>query len=245
MNEQESPIVMLFGTFHFANPKRDLVKSNVIDVMSESSQKYLEELTLRISQFDPTFIFLEYDPHEDLKINERYNQYRAGKYQLSTDEVEQLGFRIAQAVGIERLHSFDERKFLWKSERLFEQLKREPQIEKRFNEAVTQLTNEEHIAHSTLPLQDLLKRYNNPELDNRNKSLYLMTNSVGADEDFAGAEATASWWHRNFRMFARIQKFAHPGERLLVIGGQGHIAILRDLLNLDPILRSEEIMPFL
>lgn len=245
MKAQTSPVVMLVGTFHFANPRKDLVKNSVVDVMSKASQDYLEELTQRISKYSPTSLLLEYDPKEEQKVNDRYNQYRMGEYQLSTDEVEQLGFRIAQSIGLGRLHSFDERNTPWKSQKLFEQLKQTPELEMRFNEAISQLTNEEYTAHSALTLQDLLKRYNSPEMEYRNKSLYIMTNSVGVDEDFAGADASASWWHRNFRMLARIQKFAQPGERVLVIGGQGHIAVIRDLLSLDPNLRIEEITPYL
>ena len=44
----------------------------------------------------------------------------------------------------------------------------------------------------------------------------------------------ASWWHRNFRMYAYIQQHAGPGKRVVAIGGQGHTAILKDLLADDP-----------
>lgn len=241
MKNQAPPILMLFGTFHFANPARDLVKSGVNDVLSAASQSYLAELTQRISKYNPSHILLEYDPTEDQSVNNRYGKYRNDEYQLSRDEIEQLGFRIAKSLGLNRVHSFDERNIPWLSEKLFEQLNKSPEIEKQFNEAIFQLTEEEKSAQSTLSLRELLKRYNSAEMDRRNKSLYLMTNAIGVDENFVGADASASWWHRNFRMFARIQKFAQPGARLLVIGGQGHIAVIRDLVKLDPNLISEEI----
>jgi predicted proteasome-type protease len=34
-------------------------------------------------------------------------------------------------------------------------------------------------------------------------------------------------------MFAVIQRYAQPGERVLVIGGQGHVAILKLFLDDD------------
>ena len=40
----------------------------------------------------------------------------------------------------------------------------------------------------------------------------------------SGADASASWWQRNFRMYALIQQHAQPGARDIAIGGQGHTA---------------------
>jgi hypothetical protein len=72
-----------------------------------------------------------------------------------------------------------------------------------------------------------------------------MTNSAGAGTNFSGADAAASWWHRNFRMYANIQKLATPDTRLIVIGGQGHTAILKDLLKFDSERQAVDIVPFL
>lgn len=62
-------------------------------------------------------------------------------------------------------------------------------------------------------------------MDDKNKSLYLMTNGVGVKDNYVGLSATASWWHRNFRMYAIIQQYAKKNQRIFVIGGQGHTAV--------------------
>ncbi len=64
--------------------------------------------------------------------------------------------------------------------------------------------------------------------------LTVVTNPVGDQDHFVGADASASWWHRNFRMYAHVLRYARPGERVPVIGGQGPIAILRQLLADNP-----------
>lgn len=241
----EQPRVMLFGTFHFANPGLDKIKNKVTDVMNETSQLYLMKLAERISEFKPTVVLLEYDIKNDLAINDRFTQYLHGNYQLAADEIEQIGFRVAKLSGLTKVDSFDERNTPWKSEKLFEQLRQEPELEKRFNSEVQKMTEEFNKDHSTLSLPEILRKANSPEEDRKNKALYIMTNIVGVDENFAGADASASWWHRNFRMLARIQKFSKPGERLLVIGGQGHTAVLRDLLKLDSSIELEDIYAYL
>lgn len=55
------------------------------------------------------------------------------------------------------------------------------------------------------------------------------------------ADASASWWQRNFRMYANIQKVAQPGERIIAIGGSGHMAILKQLLAIDQRLQEEKV----
>ena len=91
-----------------------------------------------------------------------------------------------------------------------------------------------------MSLARLLQLGNDPERDRENKALYMATNAVDAGGGFAGADASASWWHRNFRMYANVQKAASPGRRVLVVGGQGHTAILKDLLAIDGEREAED-----
>jgi hypothetical protein len=74
---------------------------------------------------------------------------------------------------------------------------------------------------------------------------YLITNAIAVDGKHQGVDATASWWERNFRMYAKIQRQAAPGARILVVGGQGHTAILKSLLDIDQKIKGVDIRPFL
>ena len=112
--------------------------------------------------------------------------------------------------------------------------KHAPEEKQRFEATIAGITQELNEAHATLSLQKLLLYFNNPEIDKANMALYLSTNHVGAGNGFVGADASASWWHRNFRMYALIQHHALPGDRVFVLGGQGHTAIFRQFLALDP-----------
>jgi hypothetical protein len=248
-SENEEPPfakVMLFGTFHFQNPSLDAVKNRVHDVTQQESQAYLINLSKRISEFKPTTVLLEFDPKEDDQINSRYQSYlKNSEYNLSVNEIEQLGFRIAKQSDLQRVDSFDNRDTPWKSKDLFEKLNDYPDIKSNFEQAIHQLTKCEDELHASKALNEILAHYNSPEIDQKNKSLYLLTNQIGAGDDFSGANAAASWWHRNFKMFAMVQKFAKPRERVLVIGGQGHIAVIRDLVPLDPGIVTEDITDYL
>jgi hypothetical protein len=244
--EQEPAQVMLFGVFHFANPGLDVVKTDQINVMTDENQAYLEELATRISEFNPTRVLLEFEPSRDNQMQERFRQYVDGSFELSANENYQLGFRIAAKSDAGTVHGYDHQGVHWAAEPLFEYLQEsDPETQQRLNGLIAEITAEMQEAHATLSLRELLLQHNDPVRDRENRASYLLTNHVGNDENFVGADAAASWWHRNFRMYATVQRHAQPGERVLVIGGQGHIAILRQLLEDDADRQPVDVTPYL
>lgn len=238
--------VMLLGVFHFANPGRDVVRTDQIDVMTAENQKFLEGLTDRLAAFGPTVVLLEFNPDNEPSMQEKYEQYLAGAFELPSNEIYQLGFRVAKKAGLRTVHSFDEREIGWQAEALFTYMpEHDPETKAKTDALIEQVTSETQQAHATKSLADLLLLSNDPEKDRLNKYMYIMTNHVGAGENFVGADAAASWWHRNFRMYANIQKHAVPGARVLAIGGQGHTAILKDLLALDRERVAVDVRPYI
>ena len=239
--------VLLLGVFHFANPGLDMVKSDQIDVLTKENQAYLTELAQRFAEFRPTSVLLEFDDDRENAINEQYRRFVSGEFDLPSNEIYQLGFRVARMAGLHRVHGFDEGEIGWNAQPLFEHMaEHEPATEKRVQDVIAMYSEKIAHDHATKTLRQLLLDNNQPSEDSANKALYLLTNAVGRDDgSFVGADAAASWWHRNFRMYARIQHLAQPGSRVLVIGGQGHTAILKDLLADDPDRVSVEVLSFL
>lgn len=244
---QDQPAeVLLFGVFHFANPGRDVVRVDQIDVLTRESQAYLAALAERLCGFRPTAILLEFDRALEPEVRTQLEAYRANRAELRINETYQIGFRVAKACGVQKLYGFDESEVGWNAEPLFEHLdKSAPEVLEAFNEEIARLQAAQAAAHRELSLRELLVRANDPEQDRMNKDLYLFTNAVGAGVGFEGADATARWWHRNIRMYANIQRYATAGERLLVVAGQGHTAILRDFLQIDGRISARDIRPYL
>jgi len=239
LRADEPAQVMLIGTFHFSNPGRDAVKVGDFDVMSAESQAWLQAFAERLADFKPTQVLLEYNPGNEDLMNQRYADYLAGNYELEVNEVYQLGFRIAKLSGLKSVKSFDHRDLNWNAEPMFEYAKQHDSPEmKQFNQIIEDVTREQNSAMETMNMGGLMHHFNDPQQDRINMDLYLATNAIGAGDGWSGADATASWWQRNFRMYANIQKAAHPGARIIVIGGQGHMAILKTLLATDMRLRA-------
>ncbi|MGD8682132.1 MAG: DUF5694 domain-containing protein [Lysobacterales bacterium] len=246
LQADETTPVLVLGTFHFSNPGLDVVKQEDFDVMSPESQAYLEALSQRLAGFRPTRVLLEFVPADDEKINERYRAYLADEFELPVNEIYQLGFRVAKRAGNERVYPFDNRDVEWQSEAMFEYAKAHDSPEMAaFNEIIGKFTKEDAEARATLSLRGLLLRTNDPQLDRINMDLYLATNAIGAGDGYVGAQSTSSWWARNFRMYANLQQLAGPDQRVIVIAGQGHTAILKQLLAIDRRLKLVEVQDFL
>lgn len=82
-------------------------------------------------------------------------------------------------------------------------------------------------------------------MERRNRDVYLLTNTIGVDDGWTGADAAASWWQRNFRMYALLQRAAQPGTRVIAIGGTGHMAIIKNFADTDGRIDRVPVGPFL
>ena len=238
--------VMLLGMFHFANPGKDMVKSRVIDVMAAESQAWLDAFAQRLSEFRPTDVLVECNPADQGKYQQQFKDYVAGAFELPTNENYQVGFRVAKLAGLTGVTCFDENKVGWKAQPMFEYMeKNEPALKQQIEATFKSIGEQMDKEQATLSLPQLLALSNDPARDALNKSIYLRTNAVDAGGSFVGADAAASWWHRNFRMYANIQKAAARGHRVLVVAGQGHTAVLKDLLAADDQRSARDVHPYL
>jgi hypothetical protein len=237
--------VMLLGLFHFDNPGLDAVRYEPLDVMQPQAQAYLVELSERLARFAPTRVLLEYPDKSDDVVNQRYSAFLAGNFELPRNEIYQLGFRVARLMQHARVHGFDAAAPP-QDIKLWDYLARDPVTEKRLLDLIGAESARLQQLHRSGSLQDILRLSNSAEEDRRNKGFYMLLNPVAAaTREFYGADASADWWHRNFRMYALVQEHAAPGERVLVIAGSGHTAILRDLLRADGDRTEVDVLPYL
>jgi len=239
--------VMLVGTFHFSSPGKDAVQIRSLDVTTAESQRYLEALARRIAtSFRPTQVLLEYSPSRQTEVDRQFQEFRRGQFELPVNEIYQLGFRVASYSDLEQVKTFDHQDIEWQAGRMLEYAERkDPEAVTDFNRRIEEMTARSQLQQESLTLQQLLELQNDPREWSANKAIYIDTNAIGARDGYAGADASASWWHRNFRMYANVQVEAQPGERVLVIGGSGHIAIIADFLQWDSRRKTVDVKPLL
>lgn len=101
------PTLVILGTYHMGTPGNNVVNPKVADITAPERQKQLVELVEKLKQFKPTKLVLECDLEADAKTQQAYNQYLSGSYQLSKNETNQIGFRLAKELGHKKVFCVD------------------------------------------------------------------------------------------------------------------------------------------
>ena len=230
--------VLILGTYHFANPNLDQVKTRFDDHKSEKRQREIEDVCKLLADFAPTRIAVEAPPGESLQRN--FEAYRAGTRELAVNETEQLGMRLAKTLGHERIFGIDSKLDL-DLNAVMEACKRSGRNEllgfmgksmariEQLQESLVQMT-----------VRDALLAMNDPSLMPLGRDLYLRLAVVRDGDQYVGADQVARWYQRNFRMFANLAELISAGDRVLLIVGSGHAPILRELVQADEGLRLVE-----
>ena len=241
----KTPIALL-GVYHFDNPNQDQFNVKSDNVLSVKRQKEIEQLVIQLARFKPTRIALEFDKNRNLG-DSLYQQYLRGERQLGASEAEQIGFRLAKYLGHKHIYSVDERRLELDFNpgplaQDFAPLLEE--LSKTGNEIIGQINS----WVNKYSIGGVLSRLNQPELDKLNLDIYYrFLLPIGKDTLQPGADAVTSWYKRNLYIFHHIKEIISKNkeERVLVIFGQGHTAMLKQFLQSSTEFEVEDIQQYL
>jgi len=247
----ESPTLLVLGSGHLANPGRDLVNVRVDDVLTAKRQAQIAKVVEQLAVFRPTFIAVEWPQAVQSKLDALYDEYRAGKRELTATEREQFGMRLAAKLNLPRVHAIDwvnsppgdDKSYdypAW-AESHGQKPKLQAMVE-RITATTVRLAPDE-------PIANWLIRMNRPQSLLDNHRMYFDTASIGDSESQPGAAWVGGWYARNLRIFTSLTRLgAGPQDRILVIFGYGHAHLLRQfaresgafrLVDVDQVLKAE------
>ena len=103
----ERPLLMMVGVAHFDNPGRDVVNTKVDNVLTPKRQKEIIAVVDQLAKFHPSHVAVEWQATKQEKLDARYAAYRAGTYELTSDERDQLGLRLAAKLQLPRVDAVD------------------------------------------------------------------------------------------------------------------------------------------
>ncbi|MEZ4797349.1 MAG: DUF5694 domain-containing protein [Flavobacteriaceae bacterium] len=240
---KERAQVLVVGTFHFDYPGLDELKTeenDKIDVLKEPKKTEVTELVEYIKKFKPTKIAIEAKPQYSSTWNEKLREYKKGEHRNERGERYQLAMRIASDFNIDTLYAVDATSLsgdLWQKDSLFYKSltnKIDFETEDPYWEIAEKYFNYREKQMKQTKILDVIKYMNTREGHNTNFGLYL-TGSYATGEG-QGADNFSMWWYnRNARIFANIVNITEgPEDRILVIFGNGHAAILRQFFEASP-----------
>jgi len=226
--------ILVLGTYHMANPGHDIYNMQVDDVRAPQRQQELAQVADVLAKFQPTKIAIEADPGNQ-KTAQGYEDYLAGKHELSRNEIEQIGFRLAKRLGHKQLHAVDvDGNFPIQHVMNFAKAKdRAAELQKLLDSIGQNVAEENAYIKDHTVLQSLLYM-NSPESVAATNNFYMQVLTFGEDGDYAGPDLLAAWYTRNIRIYSNIVKLiTSPGDRILVIYGSGHLGFLQEDVRMD------------
>jgi hypothetical protein len=238
---RERPKVLVVGCFHFDYPGLDAhvtAASDKVDVLTPARQAEMAKLVRYIERFQPNKIAIE--AYDSWKATEKLRSYKTNKSPLGRDERYQLAIRIAADMGLDTLYNIDagslvedlEKKDSAWVEALFQDVDFEsPDSLVAMSKRWFAYEDKAKVKSSLLAY---FKRMNAPDYHRYGYGIYLIGDFML--DQTRGADLLSVWWYnRNLRIFRKLQAITDgPEDRILVIIGNGHAALLRQLLECSP-----------
>jgi hypothetical protein len=244
---QNTKQALLIGTFHYHNPGADVAQTKSFAILNESAQAELEQISEKIKAYQPDQVFVEWPYDEQQELDSLYQLYLNDTYftndSLSDfyvkNEIFQLAFRVAKKVGLKSVQAVDYQHtdFPFDSLMTVIESSKQDHLQSQIEETITYFTegfNSKIKQGSTL--MDLTYYLNSEELRKRSNEFHTQVPlKAGGKDNFVGAHLTAEWYRRNLFMWSLVEKsISNKDERIMLLLGASHIAMIKDLIDNNP-----------
>ena len=235
--------VLLLGCFHFDNPGLDIAKFENANILSNNRQREVQEVVDKLIKFKPDKIFVEMPVEAQGRLDSTLRLYLKGQSVLKAGEIQQLGFRLAGELKLPTLYAVDYRDAEFPFDSLVKSATQAGQYNllgyiKTSIDSIQQLFNE---SLKSKTVRELLLAQNSKASSEFQVGAYFDFLVAGKEGDHIGSYLTSEWWRRNMIIYENILKRMNgKEERILVIFGSGHTALLQVMMQYS---KSLEIIP--
>lgn len=235
--------LMILGTFHFAGSSEDAVKTAPDDMTTPRRQAQIEGLVDQLLKFRPTKVAIESSRISNY-WNERYTAWRRDRGALGTNEIEQVGFRLADRAGLEALSPVDYPMWM-DGTTAAERHTPAPSPDHAADSAAAESPLMASIKAQLAADQELLRNrtvseyllyLNRPERAVLNHRWDVISNlAPGAGTAmYQTTDYATHWYKRNLRIYTNLVAITGTQDRLLLLIGAGHTHLLTGLAAADP-----------
>jgi len=234
--------VLVLGVYHMSNPGHEIFNTHADDVLAPERQAEIAQVIVALQTFRPSKIAVEADVNDD-GVRRRYADYLAGEHELTRNETEQLGFRLARALGHETIYPVDvDGEFPYpRLVKYVQATGRVAELDTLEQETRAMVEAENAYLASHTVLETLLDM-NSDERVAKDMAWYFRVAEFGEPWDWAGADLVSAWFRRNMRIYSNVlQLIDSPSERLLVLYGAGHLGWLQYAVRGNPTLRLRKL----
>ena len=228
----QKPAVLVLATYHMHNPGRDVINVQSDDVLTEKRQREIREFVNLLKRFKPTKIAVEM-PFGSGKLDEQYGRYLRGEYQLTRNEIDQIGFRLAKELNHQKIYGADAAgAFDIGQVFAFAGANNQQDIVDRGMAIGKRQVAEENKLIQTATIGEIYKVINDQRRIDEAHRVYLMMSRVGKDKEYPGVDLLADWYERNLKIFSNITRIIESqDDRILVIIGGNHVKLLQQFIE--------------
>lgn len=232
--------VMILGVGHLVR-RRDIHSSVFQDSpLSAKRQVQIADVIQRLSRFHPTKVLVE-EPIGEIgnpAFTSRYRRFLTGQFTLPADESYQFGFRLAAHAGDSSIYPINTFGPMPTEENSAAEKRQAEFLQAHFaavsTPAFKTLLFHQNVLERSGTYLDVLRYLNTDAAIRANASIYSVLVGMGREADNAGSAYVSQWYTRNCYIFSNILSVVRPGDRVVVIIGQGHEYLLREFVQLNP-----------
>lgn len=245
------PTLVILGTYHMGTPGNNVVNPKVADITTPKRQKQIVELVEKLKKFSPTKIVLECDhPEADAKTQSNFDKYLLAQYQLTKNESNQIGFRLAKESNHKKVYCVDWSDF-WDDPAInyIKYASQDAELDNFLKERNKNLKQEiDAKFEKLLPLSitDQLISVNQPAEAEKDHRLYFDIMRIGRGKEYIGTNYLAWWYRRNLTILTNIIRLTDSqNDRILVIYSVGHAKLLNEFARESDFYNVESPLKFL
>lgn len=236
--------ILVLGVYHMANPGRDIFNTQADDVLASKRQAEIAQLLEVLKKFQPTKIAVEADPWGPRKG--QYADYLAGKYTLTRNEIDQIGYRLAKELGHKTVNLVDaDGEFPYPRLVNYAKASGRSQELDAMMAGIGERVKAQSAYLASHTILEALLYLNADDYVAQDVGFYYRQARFGEPGDWAGADLLSEWFKRNIRIYSNVMRLVDsPNERVLVIYGSGHLGWLRQNFAGNPDLRLRKLAEF-
>ena len=225
------PTMVVLGTYRMETAGINVTDPKAADVTTPERQKQLGALVERLKRFKPTKIAIECDTADDTRTNYAYNRYLSESYQLSKNETNQIGFRLARELSHEKLYCVDS---VESPNELFANYRRNASRDVELVKSIRTFylnlkkgMDAEYEKLFTLSITDQLILLNQHTRMEKEHQRYFDLMRIGREKEYVGVNFLSWWYGKNMKILTNIMRITDsPNDRVIVIYGAEHNKLL-------------------
>jgi len=183
------PTIFVLGTDHLSNQNNgNMFMAQTKGVLTNKRQSEMSELINLLKDFKPTKVALEVLNENEVGLNQDYFSYQKGDFVLSSNEIHQIGFQLANKCNLDKVNAVD-----WNDD-----LKDVPDLgelagnneSKFYNQAIkigNEITSQSEEYYQHHSIKEYLLWLNEKENIAKGQEMYMKLALVESENDPTGA----------------------------------------------------------